>query len=148
MAPVLDAILDRDPERVVKTAEEAGFLARDAGLDPQAVYDYASAPYLGYLEDEFTFTREFVGQALGTYLDIGGPHKDVIRHLNMPPSFVILDRVVWGLSALLGRLQASGSWGAVLAEYRKGLPPTTDLGRLEQEWRLASEATAASAQAG
>ena len=135
MAPVLDAILDRDAAATVKAAEEAGFLARDAGLDPQAVWEYASAPYLGFIEDEFTFTREFVGQALATYLDIAGPYKEVIRNLNMPPSFVILDRVVWGISALLGRLQASGRWGAVLAEYRKGAPPATELGRIEDEWR-------------
>ena len=29
---------------------------------------------------------------------------EVIEKLNMPPSFVILDRVVWGVSALLGKL--------------------------------------------
>jgi hypothetical protein len=53
----------------------------------------------------------------------------------MPPSYVILDRVVWGLSALLGRLEATGNWGALLAEYRKGAPPSTELGKIEEAWR-------------
>ena len=53
----------------------------------------------------------------------------------MPPSFVILDRVVWGVSALLGKLGAEGPWRGILAEYRYGGPPVTELGRQDAEWR-------------
>jgi predicted unusual protein kinase regulating ubiquinone biosynthesis (AarF/ABC1/UbiB family) len=134
LAPVLDAILDRDADLMVRRLVEAGFLAADHGLDPATVWEYGSRPYVPYLEDEFTFTREWVGATLGQIIDITGPYQDVIRSLNMPASYVILDRVVWGLSALLGRLQASGPWGGILAEYRKGLPPSTELGRREAEW--------------
>ena len=52
----------------------------------------------------------------------------------MPPSYVILDRVVWGMTALLGQLRAHGPWRAILAEYRKGDPPATELGRAEADW--------------
>ena len=60
----------------------------------------------------------------------------------MPPSYVILDRVVWGLSALWGRMRARGNWNALLAEYRKGAPPSTELGKIEEEWRREKEAAA------
>jgi hypothetical protein len=53
----------------------------------------------------------------------------------MPPSYVILDRVFWGISALFGRVHASGNFRALLAEYREGAPPSTDLGRIEERWR-------------
>jgi hypothetical protein len=53
----------------------------------------------------------------------------------MPPSFVILDRVVWGVSALLGRLEATNRWRGMLDEYRHGGPPATALGEAEAEWR-------------
>jgi hypothetical protein len=59
----------------------------------------------------------------------------VIAALDMPPSFVLLDRVVWGMSALLGRLEARNRWRAILAEYRHGAPPATPLGQLEAAWR-------------
>ena len=36
---------------------------------------------------------------IGKIFDVQGPHAPVIEKLNMPPSFVILDRVVWGVSA-------------------------------------------------
>jgi predicted unusual protein kinase regulating ubiquinone biosynthesis (AarF/ABC1/UbiB family) len=134
LSPILDAILDRDPERTVVTSVEGGFLAEDHGLDPAAVWEYVSGPYVPFLEDEFTFTREWVGQTLGRTIDINGPYAEVIRKMNLPPSYVILDRVVWGVSALLGRLEASGRWRALLAEYRKDEPPSTPLGREEAAW--------------
>jgi hypothetical protein len=42
---------------------------------------------------------------------------------------------VWGMSALLGRLQATNQWRGLLAEYRKDAAPCTELGRIEAEWR-------------
>jgi predicted unusual protein kinase regulating ubiquinone biosynthesis (AarF/ABC1/UbiB family) len=137
LAPILDAVIDRDPELMVKRLVVAGFLPEDHGLDPQTVWEYGSSPYLPYMEEEFTFTRQWVGETLGRVIDITGPYKDVIKQLNMPASYVILDRVVWGVSALLGRLGASGPFGDILAEYRKNLPPSTELGRIEAEWRVA-----------
>jgi hypothetical protein len=39
------------------------------------------------------------------------------------------------MSALLGRLGARGNWRALLDEYRKHEPPSTELGREEERWR-------------
>jgi len=60
----------------------------------------------------------------------------------MPPSYVILDRVVWGMSALFGRLHAGARWGALLDEYLHEGPSSTELGRAEDEWLHARRATA------
>ena len=64
-----------------------------------------------------------------------GPYADVIGKLNMPPSYVILDRVVWGVSAILGKLEAHGPWRRMLLEYRCGHAPVTELGEAELAWR-------------
>jgi hypothetical protein len=48
---------------------------------------------------------------------------------------VILHRVVWGVSALLGRLGATNRWRAILDEYRLGAPPATELGEIEARWQ-------------
>jgi predicted unusual protein kinase regulating ubiquinone biosynthesis (AarF/ABC1/UbiB family) len=136
LEPTLDAIVvDRDPVALVAAMETAGFLSADHGLDPQRVYDYVSTPYRPYLADEFTFTRDWMRRTLGRVADISGPFADVIAKLNMPPSYVILDRVVWGISAILGKLQAHGPWREMLLEYRLDAAPATELGAAELAWR-------------
>ncbi len=134
LSPCMDAILHGDPETLMQAMVRTGFLPATTALDPLHVYDYVSAPYLPYLTPEFTFSRQFTAEALGRVADINGPSAAVIRELNMPPSFVILDRVVWGVSALLGKLGAAGPWRGILAEYRWGEPPATELGRVDAAW--------------
>jgi predicted unusual protein kinase regulating ubiquinone biosynthesis (AarF/ABC1/UbiB family) len=136
LQPTLDAVIvHRDPERLITAMEHAGFLRPGHGLDAPHVFDYVSSPYVPYLTDEFTFTRQWMIDTIGKIFDVQGPHADVINALNMPPSFVILDRVVWGVNAILGKLDAHGPFRAMLLEYVAGGEPATDLGAAEAAWR-------------
>lgn len=136
LAPSLHAIVvHRDPERLVAAMEAAGFLREGHGLPPELIFNYVSSPYQPYLVDHFTYTRQWMIDTLNTMFDVQGPHAPVIEALNMPASFVILDRVVWGVSALLGKLEASGPFRAMLLEYIVGAEPATDLGAAEAAWR-------------
>ncbi|MDH4168311.1 MAG: AarF/ABC1/UbiB kinase family protein [Acidimicrobiia bacterium] len=137
LLPLIDPLLDRDHETLLRHMESVGFLAPDHGLDPGMVWEYVSRPYLPYLDESFTFTPAFTTEVLATLLDLSGPYKDVMNSLDMPASFVVLDRVVWGMSALLGRLGATNRWRAILDEYRLDAPPSTALGRAEAAWREA-----------
>jgi len=139
--PVIEPLLAADATATVAAMVTAGFLAPDHGLDPEQVYAYVSAPYRPYLVDRFTFTRRYVADALGTILDVKGPYQPIIEKLNLPTSFVILDRVVWGMSALLGKLEATNRWRAILDEYRVDGPPATELGHVEAQWRAGTRHT-------
>ncbi|MFK8025960.1 MAG: ABC1 kinase family protein [Ilumatobacter sp.] len=140
LKPSMDAIIvDRDPELLVREMERSGFLQTGHGLDPQLVYDYVSSPYVPYLSDEFTFTRDWMRDTLATIFDVQGPHAPVIEQLNLPPSFVILDRVIWGVSAILGKLEAHGPWRAMLLEYTADGPPATELGHTEAAWNASRQ---------
>ena len=139
LQPSLEAIIvHRDPERLVAAMQDVGFLPPGHGLPAEQVYEYVSAPYLPYLTDRFEFTREVVKDALATIIDVRGPHADVIARLNMPASFVILDRVVWGVNAILGKLGVEAPWRAMLLEYVADGPPATPLGEAERAWRPAT----------
>jgi predicted unusual protein kinase regulating ubiquinone biosynthesis (AarF/ABC1/UbiB family) len=140
LSPCLDAILASDPDRLIVAMEDVRFLPAGHGLDPEAVFDYVSTPYRPYLTPRFQFTREFVADTVQRVADIRGPHAEVVEKLNLPASFVILDRVVWGVSALLGKLEAEGPWRAILAEYREGAPAATALGELDSAWWAARNA--------
>ena len=135
LSDVLDCILARDPAGVVRGAIDAGFLPEDHGLGDDLLFEYVSSPYEPFMVETFTYTRAWTSQALQKVIDVQGRFGEVIRQLNMPTSYVILDRVVWGMSALLGRLEATNRWGDLLAEYRKDAPPATELGEIEREWR-------------
>jgi predicted unusual protein kinase regulating ubiquinone biosynthesis (AarF/ABC1/UbiB family) len=136
LRPTLDAVIvDRDPELLVRAMEHSGFLRQGHGLDPSHVFEYVSSPYVPYLTDEFTFTRQWMIDTIAKIFDVQGPHADVIEALNMPPSFVILDRVVWGVNAILGKLEAHGPFRAMLLEYVADGEPASDLGAAEAAWR-------------
>jgi predicted unusual protein kinase regulating ubiquinone biosynthesis (AarF/ABC1/UbiB family) len=138
LRPTLDAIVvHRDPAQLVEAMEASGFLREGHGLDPQVVFDYVSSPYRPYLVDEFQFTRQWMIATLGRIFDVKGPHAGVIEALNMPASFVILDRVVWGVNAILGKLEVRGPFRAMLLEYVADGPPATDIGAAEAAWLTA-----------
>jgi predicted unusual protein kinase regulating ubiquinone biosynthesis (AarF/ABC1/UbiB family) len=139
LAPTLDAIVvHRDPHRLVAAMEASGFLRAGHGLDVELVYDYVSSPYQPYLVDEFTFSRQWMIDTIGKMFDVQGPHQRVIEALNMPATFVILDRVVWGINAILGKLDVRGPFRAMLLEYIADGEPATDLGAAEAAWRAGS----------
>ncbi len=142
LTPILEPLLAQDREATMDMMVETGFLPPGHDLDAATVWNYVSAPYRPFFSETFRFTQGWVGEALGTLLDLGGPGQDVVRSLTMPPGFVLLDRLAWGISSLLGRLDAELPWKAILEEYLHGAPPATELGRREARWRRARDRSA------
>jgi hypothetical protein len=135
LLPTLQAVIvHRDPDRLLAAMEAVGFLRPGHGLAAETVFEYVSTPYTPYLTDRFEFTRQFVQQAMATIIDVKGPHAEVIERLNMPASFVILDRVVWGVNAILGKLNVEAPWRAMLLEYLVDGDPATPMGAAERAW--------------
>jgi predicted unusual protein kinase regulating ubiquinone biosynthesis (AarF/ABC1/UbiB family) len=134
LAPCLDAVLARDPDELIRAMESVDFVPAGHLLDPQSVFDYVSTPYRPYLVEHFRFTRDFVRDTIQKIIDVKGPHAETVKQLNLPASFVVLDRVVWGVSALLGKLEVEAPWREMLLGYRRGVSCGTPLGLEEQAW--------------
>ncbi len=135
LLPSMEAIIvQRDPERLLAAMESVGFLKAGHGLAADLVYEYVSTPYKAYLTERFAFDRHFVKNTMATIIDVKGPYSEVIERLNLPVSFVILDRVVWGVNAILGKLEVEAPWRAMLLEYLHDGPPATPMGEAERAW--------------
>ncbi len=125
---------DRDTD--IEALRAAGFLPAGVQVDEDLVYDWFrlyTHPVLA--EQPFTFTGEFAAEVIRSTMDPSSPYADVLRKLNLPPDYLLLNRIQWGLYSVLGRLESSGDWPAIRDEYlTEGAPPASPLGEQDAAW--------------
>lgn len=130
-------VTDDDPERFHELLVEGGVIASEAPLTTERLHEYFSGFYEHLLRDDATeITREFTAALVSRMFDTDGPFADVQRHVNVPPSFLLIQRINLGLYALFAELGATANWRAILDEIMSDVDsgPATPLGRLEEEW--------------
>lgn len=130
-------IVEHDVHALRLLLERLHFLKESAPFSDEKVEDYFGYFILPVREDKvFKYTRDFAVEALHRTFDPTGEHGDLMRWFNLPPSYVILNRIQWGLNAILARLEATANWrriGEELWPFVDGAP-STDLGREEADW--------------
>jgi predicted unusual protein kinase regulating ubiquinone biosynthesis (AarF/ABC1/UbiB family) len=130
-----------DPEAFRRAAEAAGFLQPGAPVTDEQVLAYFGHFYEFVQEDAVrTIGEDYASETVRRFFDANGPHRDVLRIANVPPSFVIVQRINLGLYALLARLRATANWRRLGEEVWPWVdgPPSTPLGELEARWRDAT----------
>jgi predicted unusual protein kinase regulating ubiquinone biosynthesis (AarF/ABC1/UbiB family) len=130
-------VTDRDPVRYRKIVEDAGLLVPGAPYSTEELMDYFGYFYHPVLEDKpFSYTREYAREALKRTFDPNGPHTEMMKWFNLPPAFVVLNRIQWGLNAVLASFDATQNWRAISDELWPWTDrePTTELGKLEHDW--------------
>jgi predicted unusual protein kinase regulating ubiquinone biosynthesis (AarF/ABC1/UbiB family) len=137
-------VLEEDVATFRRTIEDIGLLRRGEDITDELVEDYFRHFYEWVLEDrEATMDTEYAAESLRRVFDANGPYESVLKAANVPPSFVIIQRINLGLSALLGDLHATANWRRIAEELWPFVdgPPSTPLGRLEQEWMASHRAS-------
>jgi predicted unusual protein kinase regulating ubiquinone biosynthesis (AarF/ABC1/UbiB family) len=136
MRSVDDAVVRDDRDGFLHEIRDAGFLPRTARVDEERLWQWFrlyTRPVIA--EQPFEFTPEFAAEILRTTTDVRSPYAEVLRQLNLPPDYLLLNRIQWGLNSVLGRLRARNDWRGIRDEYMvEGSPPATHLGRLDREW--------------
>jgi predicted unusual protein kinase regulating ubiquinone biosynthesis (AarF/ABC1/UbiB family) len=137
---LIDSMVMRpDPAAFRRAVEHAGFLKPGAPISEAQVVDYFGHFY-EYLQHDLraTLGHDFASENVRRVFDATGPHREVMRHANVPPAFVIVQRINLGLFAVLASLGATANWRRLAEEMWPwvGGPPSTPLGVLEHEWRL------------
>ncbi len=132
-------VTDRDPVAYRQIVEDAGLLVSGAPYSTEELMDYFGYFYHPVLKDElFTYTRSYAREALKRTFDPAGEHTEMMKWFNLPPAFVVLNRIQWGLNAVLASLEAEANWRSISEELWPWTDrgPSTALGELEQTWLL------------
>jgi len=128
-------VLNDDPVRFTKTVFGAGLLT-DPEADPDEVADYFRPFYdLAARDRLFKVTPAYATEMLAHTFETSHP---LARVLNVPRTFVVLQRINLGLYALLGSLGATANWHQIAKEIWPFVdaPPSSALGLQEREWCL------------
>ena len=81
-------------------------------VDAEWLWQYARWFYLPILEDtEFLFTPDYCKQALQQLFG------ENMKLLNMPPDYVVLNRITFGLNSIFSRLGARANWRRLSKAY-------------------------------
>ncbi len=89
------------------------------------------------MDDEVvTLSSEYAAESVRRVFDLSGPYAHVAKASNVPPAFVITQRINLGLHAVLGRLRARANFRRIAEELWPIVdgPASTPMGELEAEW--------------
>ena len=125
-----------DRDGALRALHGAGFIPAGADVDEDVVYEWFRLYTRPVVADQpFEFTSAFARDVLSSITDPRSPYTDVIRRLNLPPEYLLLNRIQWGLNSVLAQLNARNDWRAIRDEYvTDDAPPATPLGSLDAAW--------------
>ncbi|MDP9074847.1 MAG: AarF/ABC1/UbiB kinase family protein [Actinomycetota bacterium] len=142
LAEMVDAMVMRhDPHGFRVAVEAAGFLKPDPSLTDEMVAATLSHYYELVLERGVsTCTPEYATETVRRFFDAG---DEVVKRANVPPAFVVLQRINLGLYAVLAGIRATADWRRIAEEIWPWVDaePSTELGRQEAAWRSAAPRT-------
>jgi predicted unusual protein kinase regulating ubiquinone biosynthesis (AarF/ABC1/UbiB family) len=147
VAMVKHLCVDNDPEGFRRAMEDAGFLMRGAPLPTDMIVEHMAVFYDTVRErGPRTMTGAYASAVTRRFFDFRSP---LAAYVQIPRSYVILQRINLGLFALLGELSATANWRCIAEEiwpFVQG-PPCTPMGAAEARWR-AGELTGRTAGSG
>ena len=138
---ITNMVLDIDFAAFRKTIEDAGLLQPD-----QPFTDEVIGEYFGYFYDfvsndgPYTFDEDYAAAGVKAIFETGGEFGELKKTLNVPPSFVVLQRINLGVISLFAQLEATGNWRRVAEELWPfvGAGPSTSMGETIERWGRAS----------
>jgi predicted unusual protein kinase regulating ubiquinone biosynthesis (AarF/ABC1/UbiB family) len=130
-------VVDHDVPAFRGLIEDHNLLRHDPALTDADVAAYFGHFYeLVMRDEEFTVDTEYSSETVRMYFDANGPYAHVARAANVPPAFVITQRINLGLTAVLGRLRATANFRRIAEELWPFVdgPPSTPMGEAEAAW--------------
>jgi predicted unusual protein kinase regulating ubiquinone biosynthesis (AarF/ABC1/UbiB family) len=138
--------LEKDMTKFRHAISQSGFLRDPSKFTDEQIESYFDHFWKFVMEDnEFTTTPEWSSESVRRFFDPTGGFGEIMRAVNVPPSFVILQRINLGLGGVLGELRATRNWRRIAMEQWPFVdgPPSTPLGQEEADWLAAQSEPAA-----
>lgn len=133
------AVTAEDPQGVKDRLADLGYLPEPERFDTQLVYEQV------VLSGEWAFlpgfkrlSPDYVREVAELGSSPRSPYFKQMRHMTLPPEALLVRRMETLVFSVLGELRAGADWNAIGLEYWGGAEPSTELGRLDAEWRAAS----------
>jgi predicted unusual protein kinase regulating ubiquinone biosynthesis (AarF/ABC1/UbiB family) len=130
-------VLEGDVRKFRSILEEHRVLRHDTSIGDADVGAYFGHFYEMVSADQTVeLTPEYASESVRRMFDLGGPYAHVAKISNLPPAFVITQRINLGLTAILGQIRARANWRRIAEElwpFVQG-PPSTPLGEAEARW--------------
>jgi predicted unusual protein kinase regulating ubiquinone biosynthesis (AarF/ABC1/UbiB family) len=130
-------VLEHDIAEFRAALEAHGILRRNAPFGDDDVRAYFGHFYEFVMEDQvLTLSPEYAAESVRRIFDLSGPYAHVAKASNVPPSFVISQRINLGLHAVLARLRATANFRRIAEELWPIVdgPPSTPMGEAEASW--------------
>jgi predicted unusual protein kinase regulating ubiquinone biosynthesis (AarF/ABC1/UbiB family) len=135
----LQAIRRNDVRGLMASLAAAGFLPSERPVDADKLMRWFRMFNEPILEDRtWTYTPDFARAMIRTTTDPRAGYLDLLRRLNLPPDYLMLNRIQWGVNSILGRLRATANWYRITDEFLIDGPPATDLGAQEADFMAVS----------
>ena len=135
--------VDNDAEEFRASLVDAEFLQADAPVSTDLIVDHLAVFYDTIRKPgALTITGDYASSVVRRFFDVRSP---LAPYIQVPRSYVILQRINLGVFALLGELTATRDWRAIAEEiwpFVQG-PPSTPIGEAEAAWYAAKRDRAA-----
>ncbi len=134
---IIEMVINKDTVAFRRLVESMGILAPGAPFDDQLIEDYFSYYYQYVMEDKVVpIDSTYAADGVAHLFDNKGPHGELMKQLNVPPAFVVVQRITLGLMGLFAMLEAEANWHRIASElwpFSLG-PPSTPMGEEIALW--------------
>jgi predicted unusual protein kinase regulating ubiquinone biosynthesis (AarF/ABC1/UbiB family) len=120
--------LDGDAPAVLSGLRQEGFIKPDIEIDGPAILEWIEPMLEPLRADEFRFTRSWLRGEAARIASPRSPAYAMGRQLNLPPAYLMIQRVTMGTIGVLCQLEAKAPYRDVIAEYLPGFAPAAPAG--------------------
>jgi predicted unusual protein kinase regulating ubiquinone biosynthesis (AarF/ABC1/UbiB family) len=117
-----------DIDQIMKALREEDFIREGVEVDPESLHAMIGPMAEPLIEDTFKFSREWLREEFARVTDLRP--TNVVRQLNLPPSYVLIHRVVAAGTGVLCQLEAEGPFRAEALRWVPGFADDDPYGEL------------------